>query len=52
MLNDNLKYVKGATRHPASNYWDLKLNIAMFMALVWVLFGDRFDYHLKKYARR
>ncbi len=37
MFDDYLKYVKGATRHPASNYWDLKLNITTFMALVWVL---------------
>jgi hypothetical protein len=37
MFDDYLKYGKCATRHPTSNYWELKLNIAMFMALVWVL---------------
>jgi hypothetical protein len=41
MFDDYLKYVKGATRHPTSSYWDLKLNIATFMALVWVLFSDK-----------
>jgi hypothetical protein len=50
MFNDYLKYVKGATRHPASNYWDLKLNIATFMALVWVLFGNRCDYYWNLYT--
>jgi hypothetical protein len=49
MFDDYLKYVKGVTRHPASNYWDLKLNIATFMALLWVLFGDRCDYYLNLY---
>jgi hypothetical protein len=44
MLNDYLKYFKGTTRHPASNYWDLKLNIATLMTLVWLLFGNRCDY--------
>jgi hypothetical protein len=34
MFDDYLKYVKGATWHPTSNYWDLELNIATFMALV------------------
>jgi hypothetical protein len=49
MFNDYLKYVKGATRHSASSYWDLKLNIAIFMALVWVLFNNRCDYYQNLY---
>jgi hypothetical protein len=49
MFNDYVKYVKGTTRHPTSNYWDLKLNITMFMALVWVLFSDRCDYYRNLY---
>jgi hypothetical protein len=49
MFDDYLKYVKGATRHPASNYWDLELNIATFMAFVWVFFGDRCDYYWNLY---
>ncbi len=49
MFNDYLRYVKGATRQPVSNYWDLKLNIATFMALAWVLFGNRYDYYRNLY---
>jgi hypothetical protein len=49
MFGDYCKYVKGATRHPASNYWDLKLNIATFIALVWVSFGNRCDYYWNLY---
>jgi hypothetical protein len=49
MFDYYLKYVKGAIRHPASNYWDLKLNIAIFMALVWVLIGNRCDYYQNLY---
>ena len=33
-------------RQPASNYWDLKQNIGTYMALLWVLFGDRCDYFI------
>ncbi len=49
MFDDYLNHVKGATRHPRSNYWDFKLNIATFMALVWVLFGNRCDYYHNLY---
>jgi hypothetical protein len=46
-FEDYVKYVKGTVaRQPASNYWDLKQNIATYMALLWVLFGDRHDYFI------
>ena len=46
-FEDYVKYVKGTVaRQPASNYWDLKQNIATYMALLWVLFGDRCDYFI------
>jgi hypothetical protein len=38
-LNELLRLSKGVTRAPADNFWELKSNIATFMALVWVLFG-------------
>ncbi len=49
LFNEYLKYVKGATRQPANNFWDLKQNIATYMALLWVLFGDRCDYYRNIY---
>ena len=46
-FDDYVKYVKGTVaRQPASNYWDLKQKIATYMALLWVLFGDRCDYFI------
>ena len=46
-FEDYVKYVKGTVvRQPVSNYWDLKQNIATYMALLWVLFGDRCDYFI------
>ncbi len=36
---------KGVTGAPADNFWELKVNIAMFMSLVWVLFGSECDYY-------
>jgi hypothetical protein len=45
LFNEYLKYVKGGTRQPANNFWDLKQNIATYMALLWVLFGDRCHYY-------
>jgi hypothetical protein len=45
LFDEYLKYVKGATRQPANNFWDLKQNISTYMALLWVLFGDRCDYY-------
>ena len=44
-FEDYVKYVKGTVaRQLTSNSWDLKQNIATYMALLWVLFGDRCDY--------
>ena len=36
---------KGVTCAPADNFWKLKINIAMFMSLAWVLFGSECDYY-------
>jgi hypothetical protein len=49
LFDEYLKYVKGATRQPANNFWDLKQNIAAYMALLWVLFGDQCDYYWNIY---
>ena len=49
LFNKYLKYVKGATQQPANNFWDLKQNIATYMALLWVLFGDRCNYYQNIY---
>ncbi len=43
-LDELLRLSKGVTRAPADNFWELKSNNAMFMALVWVLFGSECDY--------
>jgi hypothetical protein len=48
-FNKYLKYVKGATQQPANNFWNSKQNIATYMALLWVLFGDRCDYYWNIY---
>jgi hypothetical protein len=45
LLDDLLKLPKGTTRAPADNFWELKMNVLMFMALVWVLFGSQCDYY-------
>ncbi len=44
-LDKLLRLSKGVTRAPADNFWELKSNIATFMALVWVLFGSECDYY-------
>ena len=44
-FDEYVKYIKETVEpQPASNYWDLKQIIATYMALLWVLFGDRCDY--------
>ena len=43
-LDKLLRLSKGSTRAPADNFWELKMNIATFMLLVWVLFGSECDY--------
>jgi hypothetical protein len=40
LLDDLLKLPKGTTRAPADNFWELKMNVSTFMALVCVLFGS------------
>jgi hypothetical protein len=42
-LDKLLRLSKGVTRAPADNFWELKVNIATFMSLVWVLFGSECD---------
>jgi hypothetical protein len=49
LFDEYLKYMKGATRQPANNFWDLKQNIATYMTLLWVLFGDQCDYYRNIY---
>ncbi len=44
-LDEILCLSKGITRAPADNFWELKLNIATFMSLVWALFGSECDYY-------
>ncbi len=44
-LEKLLRLSKGVTRAPADNFWELKSNIATFMALIWVLFGSKCDYY-------
>jgi hypothetical protein len=44
-LDELLRLSKGVTRAPADNFWELKINIATFMSLVWVLFGPECDYY-------
>jgi hypothetical protein len=44
-LDKLLRLSKGVTCAPANNFWELKINIATFMSLVWVLFGSECDYY-------
>ncbi len=44
-LDELLCLLKGVIRAPADNFWELKSNIATFMALVWVLFGSECNYY-------
>jgi hypothetical protein len=44
-LDKLLQLSKGVTRAPADNFWELKVNVSMFMSLVWVLFGSECDYY-------
>ena len=44
-LDELLCLSNGVTRAPADNFWELKINIATFMSLVWVLFGSECDYY-------
>jgi hypothetical protein len=39
-LDELLRLSKGITRAPADNFWELKINIATFISLMWVLFGS------------
>ncbi len=49
LFNKYLKHVKGAKRQPVNDFWDLTQNIATYMALLWVLFGDRCNYYWNIY---
>jgi hypothetical protein len=44
-LEDLLCLSKGTTQAPADDFWELKMNIATFMSLVWVLFGSNCNYY-------
>jgi hypothetical protein len=43
-LDKLLHLSKGVTRAPENNFRELKVNIAMFMSLVWVIFGSECNY--------
>ena len=45
VLEEALKLQRGDPRAPASNYFELKLNITSFCALVYTLFGDKCGYY-------
>jgi hypothetical protein len=45
LLDNLLKLPKVTMRAPADNFWELKMNVLTFMALVWVLFGSQCDYY-------
>jgi hypothetical protein len=45
-LNELLSLSKRVTRAPADSFWELKVNIATFMSLVWVLFGLEYNYYM------
>ncbi len=44
-LDKLFRMSKGVTQAPADNFWDLKINVATFMSLVWVLFGSECNYY-------
>ena len=44
-LDELLRLSKGSTRAPADNFWELKMNVATFMSLVWILFRSKCDYY-------
>ena len=44
-LDELLRLSKGVTCAPANIFWELKINIAAFMSLVWVLFGSNCNYY-------
>ena len=45
VLEEALKLSRGDPRAPAGNYFELKLNITTFCALLFVLFGEKCDYY-------
>ncbi len=44
-LDKLLRMSKRVTGAPTDNFWELKINIATFMSLVWVLFGSECNYY-------
>jgi hypothetical protein len=44
-LDELLRLSKGITRAPADNFWELKISIATFMSLIWVIFGSERDFY-------
>jgi hypothetical protein len=44
-LDELLCLSKGSTQAPADNFWELKMNVATFMSLVWILFRSKCDYY-------
>jgi hypothetical protein len=44
-LDELLRMSKGVTQAPVDNFWELKINVATFMSLMWVLFGLECNYY-------
>jgi hypothetical protein len=44
-LDELLQMSKKVMRAPADNFWELKINIATFTSLIWVLFGSECNYY-------
>ncbi len=44
-LDKLLRMLKGVMRAPADNVWELKINNATFMSLMWVLSGSECNYY-------
>ncbi len=44
-LEDLLHLSKSLVRAPTNNFLEFKINIAMFMAFVWILFGADCNYY-------
>ncbi len=44
-LDELLCLCKGTMCAPADDFWELKVNIATHMSLIWVLFGMECDYY-------
>ena len=44
-LDELLRLSKGSTRVPVDNFWELKMNNATFLSLMWVLLRSKCNYY-------